>query len=59
MSISKNYADRTTIFECDRCGSTFEADGLDFYEAYDEYKHNGGVARQMGTDWEHHCEICR
>ncbi len=59
MSISKNYADRTTIFECDECGETFEADSLDFYEAYDEYKDHGGIARQVGVEWEHRCELCR
>ena len=59
MSISKNYADRTTIFECDACGDTFEADGLDFYDAYDEYKDSGGTARLEGGEWEHRCEGCK
>ncbi len=59
MGISKNYADRTTIFECDECGDTFEADGLDFHDAYDEYKENGGTARLQGGDWEHRCEDCK
>jgi hypothetical protein len=59
MSITKNYADRTTIFECDECGDTFEADGLDFYDAYDEYKDHGGIARNVVDGWEHRCRDCR
>jgi hypothetical protein len=59
MSITKNYADRTTIFECDLCGDTFEADGLDFYDAYEEFKDNGGIARLESGDWEHRCEECK
>lgn len=59
MSISKNYADQTTTFTCDECGDTFEADGLDFYDAYEEFKDNGGVARLEGGDWEHRCEDCK
>jgi len=57
--ISKNYADRTTIFECDECGDTFEADGLDFRDAYEEYKDHGGIARNVGDAWEHRCRDCR
>ena len=59
MSITKNYADRTTTFECDECGDTFEADSLDFGDAYDEYKDHGGTARLNGGDWEHRCRDCR
>ena len=57
--ISKNYADRVTIFECDECGDTFEADGLNFHDAYDEYKDHGGIARNVGDQWEHRCRDCR
>lgn len=59
MTFSKNYTDRTTTFECDLCGSTFEADGLDFYDAYDEYKDHGGIARLESGTWEHRCEGCK
>lgn len=59
MSITKNYADRTITFECDICGDTFEAEGLDFYDAYDEYKEHGGTARLSGAVWEHRCEACK
>jgi hypothetical protein len=59
VSITKNYADRTTTFGCDECGVTFEADSLDFHEAYEEFKDNGGIARLSGGDWEHRCEYCR
>ena len=53
--ISRNYADRTTTFECDECGETFEADGLD------EFKDNGGVARLDGDggEWRHLCGDCQ
>lgn len=59
MTMTKNYADRTITFGCDECGITFEADGLDFYEAYEEFKAHGGIARNDGGDWEHRCEGCR
>lgn len=59
MSISKNYSDQTTTFECDVCGDTFEADGLDFHDAYAEYKDNGGVARNELGEWEHRCAGCK
>ena len=59
--ISRNYADRTITFECDECGETFEADGLDFYDALDEFKDNGGVARLDGDggEWRHLCGDCQ
>lgn len=59
MSIRKNYADRTTTFTCDECGETFEADGHDFYDALDEFKDNGGVARLEGGEWFHLCRDCK
>lgn len=59
MSIRKNYADQTTTFTCDECGETFEADGLDFYYAFDEFKDNGGVARLEMGEWQHLCEDCK
>lgn len=59
MSIRKNYADRTTTFTCDDCGETFEADGLDFYDALDEFKDHGGAARLDGGDWLHLCGDCK
>jgi hypothetical protein len=59
MSIRKNYADRTTTFECDQCGETFEADGLDFHDALDEFKDRGGAARLEVGEWMHFCEDCR
>jgi hypothetical protein len=59
MSIRKDYRIGTTNFECDECGETFEADGLEFHEAYDEYKSHGGVARLVKGEWEHRCEDCR
>ena len=58
MSIRRNYADCTTTFTCDECGEIFEADGLDFEDAYDEYQSHGGRARMIGGDWEHRCECC-
>jgi hypothetical protein len=59
MSVSQNYADHTTTFECDECGDTFEADGFNFHDAYEEYKDNGGIARNVGDKWEHRCRDCR
>jgi hypothetical protein len=59
MTISKDYTNRSTIFECDICGDEYEAEGLDFYDAYEEYKNSGGIARLEGGDWEHRCEGCR
>ena len=59
MSIRKNYADRTTTFSCDDCGEYFEADGLDFYYALDEFKRNGGVAVLDGGEWQHRCKDCK
>jgi hypothetical protein len=59
MTINKNYKDRTISFECDTCGDEYEADGLNFYDAYDDYKQNGGIARLVGGDWEHTCENCK
>lgn len=60
MTITKSYANRTTTFECDQCGDQFEADSLDFYDAYEEYKENGGIARHhAGGEWEHRCEDCK
>ena len=59
MGFRKNYADRTITFECDECGEMFEADGLDFHDALDEYKDRGGVARLEVGDWLHFCEDCK
>ena len=59
MSILKNYADQTTTFTCDQCGETFEADGLDFHDALDEYKDSGGTARLEDGEWEHRCGGCK
>lgn len=58
MTTRKNYADQTTTFTCDECGETFEADGLDFHDALDEFKDHGGVARLVHGDWQHFCEHC-
>lgn len=58
MSIRKNYADRTITFTCDDCGSTFEAEGLDFHDALDEFKDNGGRAQLDCGEWLHLCESC-
>ena len=58
MSITKNYVDRTIIFTCDECGETFEADGLDWNEAFEEFKDHGGAARLSGGEWEHRCGDC-
>ncbi|MEN9935998.1 MAG: hypothetical protein RLZZ387_2577 [Chloroflexota bacterium] len=59
MGFRKNYADRTITFECDGCGEMFEADGLDFHDALDEYKDRGGVARLEVGEWMHFCEDCK
>ena len=58
MGVRKNWADRTTTFTCDQCGDTFEADGLDFYDALDEYKEHGGAARLEAGEWLHFCGCC-
>ena len=59
MSIRKNYADQTTTFTCDECGETFEADGLDFYDALDEFKEHGGSSALHNGQWHHFCEPCQ
>ena len=58
MSICKNYADQTTTFTCDACGETFEADGLDFYDAIDEFEDHGGTSSLHDGVWHHFCEHC-
>lgn len=59
MSVRKNYVDHTTTFTCDTCGETFEADGLNFEDALDEFKDRGGAVRLIAGEWEHFCEDCK
>lgn len=59
MTIRKNWADRTTTFECDMCGDTYEAEGVRFEEAYEEYKDSGGIARMDVGEWMHFCGDCK
>ena len=59
MSTRRNHVDRTITFTCDDCGETFEADGLDFHDALEEFKDNGGVARLDAGEWVHFCGDCK
>lgn len=59
MAVRKNWADRTTNFECDMCGDVYEAEGVRFEEALDEFKDAGGVARLDAGEWMHFCEDCK
>ena len=58
MTAKRDWTNRTTTFECEMCGDTFEAEGVRIDEAYEEYKDHGGVARMIDGEWAHFCEDC-
>lgn len=58
MSARRNHRAATISFECDECGTDFEANTEDFHDAIAEFKDAGGTVRLEDGAWAHYCEDC-
>lgn len=59
MSFYRNRRERCCAIVCDECGDEIEFSTADFYDALDQFKIGGGVARLADGEWQHLCEDCR
>lgn len=59
MTIERHADYNVIAFVCDDCGEVEQTDSQDFFEAWEEVKQVGWIARKEDDGWQHLCKDCK